>query len=264
MEESLLILSGGSNMAEYCEKVIEIEHQGRKIYGVSYLPKIESDYPLVIFCHGYNGGYTNFKLYSEYLAQHEIGAYCFDFCGGSVHSKSDLITTEMTLFTEKEDLCAVINAVQTWDHVDTNNIFLFGASQGGLISALVAEERIDDIKGLILLFPAFSIPEIWNKRFPTLESIPETFDLWGMMLGRSFFETIHGYDAFEHIGKFNKDVFILHGELDEVITQQHSEKAATLYPRVQLQIFEGEGHGFSEQGNKRVIEMTYDFLKANT
>lgn len=252
--------SGGIQMYEIAEDIVKIEHNGREIYGVSYMPKNVKKCPIVIFSHGYNGTNADFILNSRYLASNGVGAYCFDFCGGSIKSKSGLKTTEMTIFTEKEDLSAVISDVKKWDNVDTKNIFLFGGSQGGLVTALVADEHIDDVKGMILLFPAFCIADNWNERFPTLKSIPDMQELWGMNLGRSFFETIHGYDVFKHIGKFDKNILIFHGDQDDVVPLEYGQKATEVYSHVKLEVFPGEGHGFSEAGNKRVAEMTYEFV----
>jgi len=250
-------------MSDFIEEVVTIRHQGREIYGVSYMPKQAETCPIVIFSHGYNGTHADFAASSEYLASHGIGAYCFDFCGGSVRSKSDLETTEMTIFTEKEDLCAVIDNVKTWDQVNEHHIFLFGGSQGGLVSALASDERINDIKGLLLLYPALGIAENWTKRYPTLESIPDTHEFWGMTLGRTFFESIHGYDVFSHMGQFDKNVLIFHGDQDDIVAIDYAKKATELYANAIFEVFPGEGHGFSEAGNKRVAEMTVSFVKRN-
>lgn len=250
-------------MGCYREKVIKINQNGRQIHGVLYLPEKESKTPLVIFSHGYNGSNEDFRMNSEYLAAKGIAAYCFDFCGGSVNSKSDLKTTEMTLFTEKEDLGAVIDHFQSEEMIDQNNIFLFGGSQGGLVSALTAEERSEDIRGLLLLFPAFCIAENWNQKFPEAEAIPETHEFWGMNLGKKFFETILGYDVYENIGEYNKNVQIFVGDQDSIATAASCKRAAKLYPEVELEVFEDEGHGFSEAGNRKVAEMTYQFVKRN-
>lgn len=245
------------------KNIVKIKHHGREIYGVSYMPENRQNYPVVIFSHGFNGSSNDFAMISEYLVGNGIGAYCFDFCGGSNGSKSQLKTSEMTLFTEKEDLCAVIDTIRSWENVDTNNIFLFGASQGGLVTALTAEEYIDKVKGIMLLFPAFCIADNWNERFPTLDSIPDIEELWGVKLGRVFFESIHGYNVFEHIGEFNKNVLIFHGDKDNIVSLEYGMKAAKLYPHAQIEVFPGEGHGFSQAGNKTVAEMTYEFIKAN-
>lgn len=251
-------------MNSYRKQVVMIKHHGREIYGVSYLPDRDQKYPIVIFSHGFNGTHEDFAMNSEYLAQYGIGAYCFDFCGGSVNSKSDLKTTEMSIFTEKEDLCAVVDDIKTWENVDPDHIYLFGGSQGGLVSALVADEYIKDIKGLLLLFPALCIPDDWNRRFPTLDDIPDTYELWGFQLGRVFFESIHNYRLFEHIGQFNKNVLIFHGDLDDIVALEYGEKASLLYPYARMEVFPGEGHGFSEAGNQRVAELTYEFISQET
>jgi len=250
-------------MTQCIKSVVKINYQGREIYGMSYMPDIKEKCPVVIFSHGYNGTNVDFTMNSEYLAARGIGAYCFDFCGGSVHSKSDLNSNEMTIFTEKGDLCAVIDTIKDWEHVDCDNIFLFGASQGGLVSALAAEDYSEAIKGMLLLFPAFCIPDDWNAKFPNLNSIPENLEFWGMTLGKNFFASIHGYNVFEHIGKFDKDVLIFHGDSDDIVALDYGERASKAYTHARIEVFLGEGHGFSEAGNKKVAEMTYEFVKAN-
>lgn len=131
------------------------------------------------------------------------------------------------------------------------------------MSALVADENIKDIKGLLLLFPALCIADDWNKKFPTLESIPDTHELWEVPLGRVFFESVHGFDVFDHIGKFDKNVLIFHGDQDDVVALDYGKKASVTYPHVRIEVFPGEGHGFSEAGNQRVAEMTYEFIKGD-
>lgn len=250
-------------MGDFSKSVVKIKHHGREIYGVSYMPNNSKKCPIVIFSHGFNGTHVDFAMNSEYLATNGVGAFCFDFCGGSVNTQSDLKTTEMSIFTEKEDLCAVIDTIREWENVDRDNIFLFGGSQGGLITTLVADEYIEEIKGVLLLFPALGIPDNWNKRFPTLDSIPDTFEIWDVTLGRIFVESIHGFNVFEHIGKYDKNVLIFHGDQDDVVALEYGEKAAKLYPNARIEVFPGEGHGFSELGNRKVAEMTYEFVKEN-
>lgn len=251
-------------MSNYEKEVVKIKHQEREIYGVSYMPNTNKKCPVVIFSHGFNGTNVDFAMHSDYLAKNGVGAFCFDFCGGSVNSKSDLKTNEMSIFTEKEDLCAVIETLKNWENVDPAAIFLFGGSQGGLVSALAADEYIEDIKGLLLLFPALGIADDWNKRFPTRASIPDTQEIWGVRLGRIYFESIHGYNVFDHIGKFNKNVLIFHGDQDEIVALEYGKRAEKLYPHARMEVFPGEGHGFSETGNKRVAQMTYEFVKENS
>ena len=58
-------------------------------------------------------------------------AYCFDFCGGSDKSKSGGSTDDMTVFTEVEDLRAVVKTVKSLGYVEPSEVYLLGSSQGG-------------------------------------------------------------------------------------------------------------------------------------
>ena len=94
---------------------------------------------------------------------------------------------------------------------------MFGGSQGGLISAMAAADRKDDVKGLILLYPAFCIADNWNSRFKREDDIPSKLELWGMELGNTFFRTLRGFDLHTYISRFERPVLIMHGDRDEVV-----------------------------------------------
>lgn len=187
------------------KRELTIAHHGRCVYGYFYEPDTK-EYPLVIMSHGYNGRKSDFAISAEYFADNGIGAVCYTFCGGSVMDESGFPTTEMTLFTEEEDLCAVLDEVLTWERVKKEQIFLFGGSQGGLISAMAAADRKDEIKGLILLYPALCIADNWNTRFIKEEDIPSKLELWGMELGNKFFQTLRGFDHHTYISRFEQPV----------------------------------------------------------
>ena len=61
----------------------------------------------------------------------------------------------MSVLTEKADLEAVLEEVKQWDFVDTGSIYLMGNSQGGLVTALTAAEHKEEIRAVILIYPAF-------------------------------------------------------------------------------------------------------------
>lgn len=238
-------------------KDIAIRHNNRNISGRLYLPQ-KSKCPMVILSHGFNGSGDDFSEYAATLVKNGIGACTFDFCGGSLRSKSDLSTTKMTVFTEKEDLFAVIDFIEKQQN--TEKIFLFGASMGGLVSALCAQENTDKIQGMILLYPALCVADDWNEQFPDIKNIPDVHNVWEVPLGKVFFETLHNFNVFEHIGKFKKDVLIVHGDKDKIVPLEYSIKANELYTNSRLKIFQGEGHGFSDIGIKETISMIIDFI----
>lgn len=239
---------------------ITVSHHNRTIDATYYKPDGAGSFPLVIFSHGYNGHKEDAVPSAQYFAKSGIGAVCFTFCGGSTRDVSGFPTTEMTLFTEKEDLLAIVEEVKKWSWVDNRQLYLFGASQGGMVSALAAEERVEDIRGLILLYPAFCIADNWNERFKRVEDIPDTETLWDMTLGRKFFESIRGFRIEEQIGQFGGPVLLMHGTEDEVVSLEYSKWAAERYANARLEVFQGEPHGFSEDGNRRMEAMALYFI----
>ncbi len=249
---------------------------GRTIYGKLYRPDPKDNtapdtldtpeshatppYPVVIFSHGYNGCHADFERECSFLAEHGIAAYAFDFCGASTRSKSDGNSLLLTPFTMKDDLLAVVEAISALDFIDRNKITLFGGSQGGFVSALAAEEAKEKIHSLILCYPALCIPDNWQERFPSLEDIPEAVDFWGLRLGRAYFASIHGFDVFANIGKYDRNVLIVHGDRDEIVPLSYSVRAQKVYPHAELYVLPGEGHGYTPEGINAMLSVMLPFL----
>lgn len=246
---------------------IAVEHHGRTVNGDVYIPKEES-FPIVIFSHGYNGYKEDFLQSAEYLMDNGIGAICFTFCGSGGRDPSGFGTTNMTLFTEEEDLSAVMDYAMRIKGFN-GSLYLAGGSQGGMVSAMAAEERGSDIKGMVLLFPAFCIPDNWNNmnypvdRYPTPESIPESFEFWGVELGRDFVVTLRDLDIYENMADFQKPVLILHGTADNIVPLSYSQRAIKTYPNAELVTYTGEGHGFTPSIMRDVEKKLLAFVNDN-
>ncbi len=240
---------------------IEIADGTSKVYGKLYTPDKEGVYPAIIMSHGYNGINEDFAKECRYFAQNGYVACAYDFCGGSTRSKSSGKSTDMTIFTEKSNLTAVYNHIKSLGNVDKTRIFLHGGSQGGLVTALTAEELKDEIKGMILYFPALNIPDDWRRTFKNVSDIPATYDFWGLTLGRAFFTSIHDFDTFKNIGTFSKNVLILYGMKDPIVLYSYMEKAKSTYPNCRLVTYPDEAHGFSPSGGDKAMQETLSFMK---
>ena len=196
------------------------------------------------------------------LAQMGIASYCFDFCGGSGVSKSDGAMTDMSIVTEEEDLNAVIDYVKTLDFVDCANLFLAGTSQGGCVSGLVAADRSEEIKGLLLCCPAFNIPDLVATVYPNAEEVPETVTMMGATIGKRYYTDAVDYDVYAKIGTYEKDVLIFHGDQDIVVDISYAKKAMEVYKSAKLVVEPGQGHNlFPVIGS--IIPQAYDFIKAH-
>lgn len=240
---------------EYETKELYAKRDENQIYGLIYVPKNTGEkMPAVIFSHGFGGNYQVGTQYAEALAGKGYVVYCFDFCGGSPGSRSDGSTLEMSIFTEQADLEAVIHMMQEQPFVDEENIFLMGTSQGGVVSAITAAEHKEEIRGMILLYPAFCLVDQTKERFESVEDIPDTyFSLW-MTIGRTYAEKLLDYDIYDAISAYDKDVLLIHGDADSIVPLSYSERAVEVYDSARLEVLSGAGHGFSGEDAKQAID----------
>ena len=108
---------------------ILITHHSRTLHGYFYEPEGRERYPLVIMSHGYNGHKSDFEITAQYFAAAGIASVACTFCGGSTRDESGFPTIDMTLFTEKEDLLAILDFMKQKEKVDQKkNLFVWRVS----------------------------------------------------------------------------------------------------------------------------------------
>lgn len=248
---------------EVCEKDYSVEYDGITIFGHLWEPDAGGKFPLVILSHGFNGHYTAFPLECQRLAQRGYVAYAFDFCGAQSGGKSTGRTEdEYTPFTMKEDLVAVVKALKKLPEVDSTQVFLFGGSQGGFVTALAAADaRVkDEIAAIAMYFPAFNIPDDWHGK-PQVKT-----PLMGYSIGAEFIRSVQDLDPYAVIGDFKKDVCIVWGTLDALVARKYIDRAVETYgeDRTDLTVLEGAGHGFTGQHLQTAVSTVLAFLEART
>lgn len=250
-----------------------------RIYGKMFRPEGQKQLPVVICSHSSSLTHKAMQGYARKLAQEGYAAYCFDFCGGSSESMSDGSTDSMTVFTEVNDLHAVVDMVKRLDYSDPARIVLLGSSQGGLVSALLAEELQGEVASMVLFYPAFNIPEM-VRMFSGFGN--NGGGSWGnmggmMSMSEKYINTIKDYDVWSNIGTFKNPICIVHGTSDIIVPISNSEKAITLYPNAELHRIEGANHGFNADNlggmgsmmggqtdyDSQVMPIVLDFLNEN-
>ena len=236
------------------------------IFGIKFVPEGEGPFPTVICAHGITGMCFNFFDYANILSQNGYLVYAFDFCGGNYddNAQSDGEFIDMTINSEMADLKAVFEEVKTWDDVDTDNIYLMGHSQGGLVTSLVAGDVMDEINGIILIAPAYELVDMVRSKFPNRGDIPDMFDMFSSFkVGQAYGQSLWDLNWQIVIERFTKPVLLLHGTQDQVINYSYSVEASNNFEDAQIQLFPKQGHWLEGDAFDDSCVYIYKFLEAN-
>lgn len=241
----------GSKKYDYTTQEIHVEHDGINLYGKVLVPKGEKNakYTTVIYSHGAESDYKADYTTLESLAQSGIACYTFDFYGWTNRSTGPKGTAwfkgaprgvddayEKQVLEQVKDLNAVIEKVKTFDFVDTNNIFLLGSSMGGATVATAAVTHSDDIRGIILQYPAINLN-------------PDA--------------TVDG--AAYDVNKYTRNVLLLQGTTDEIVPLSMSEKLYAHYNKYAkhctMRVYEGQPHVFTGKYKVIAARAVYEFIQ---
>lgn len=215
-------------------------------------------YPILIYSHGFGSTRHESHGYIQDMVHHGYAVYAFDFCGGGIESESDGSTLDMSVLTEKKDLEAVLKGIQSLPCCE--KVILWGASQGGFVSAIVANDHIDEVEALILYYPAFVLQDDAKKAYPNIEDVPKSYPIMDMEVGRVYNVDARSFDVYESIGNYTKPVLIIHGTEDPIVPISYTQKAAKIYKNVKYMVLEGAGHGFDGKDEKDAVQETKEFL----
>ena len=238
-------------------KQIEIvKSDGKIIRGELFEPATKATYPIAIFSHGFGGCYKELHHHASEFTDEGIGVLFFDFCGGGMKSTSDGSFAEMTVLTEKDDLLTVFAYVRQMPEVKDEGIYLVGESQGGFVSAIVAAELKDNIASLILWYPAFIIPDDAKRRMQK----DNKNEVFGQRISESYNEAAISIDVDEIQRAYTGPVLIIHGDKDNIVPIEYSNRAIQNYKNAKLITIKGAGHGFNGTDSKNAGLETSKFI----
>ena len=107
------------------------------------------------------------------------------------------------------------------ENVDSDQLFIQGEKSGEDLSVLMYAAQIPEkIKGLILWYPAFVIPDDAKRRFE--ENANTCF---GQQLSPDYNKVAKDIDIFNVITGYKGPVVIIHGESDNCVPISYSEHA---------------------------------------
>ena len=237
----------------YTVKEYDFDSNGKDIYARAFVPDVEGRVPLVIFSHGLGADARHEEEVQKTLAKAGIAVFSLEFAGGSSSAApmSEGLTTEMSVLTEVQNLKDAIRIASGLEYADPQKIYLMGSSQGGLVTALTAEE-VTNIAGLFLFYPAFSLPDDIRSSFPKLDEVPETFNLLGTKIGKKYITDIYDMDPYANLEKLGMPVHIFHGKDDNIVPLTASQKAMKRLKDARLTTLEDTGHALTPEQQAQI------------
>ena len=223
----------------------------------------------VIMSHGFGSSAKRCAGFSQGLARAGAQVFAFDFPGSGAGTSEGRDSWDMSVLTEAEDLGHVLDWVRGLANVDAARVALAGESQGGLVSALVAASRPDDVARLVMLYPALCIPD--DARAGSMlgsvvdpDDPPERFRCLGFVtLGRRYVRDAQALDPWEQICRYEGPTLVVHGTADSIVSVDYAREAARRYADARLVELEGAQHGFpSRRHMDAAVAETVDFLGA--
>ncbi|QXL46817.1 alpha/beta hydrolase family protein [Lactobacillus johnsonii] len=244
---------------------IIIKRDGLNLHGLlEGTDKIEND-AIAILMHGFKGdlGYDDSKILyalSHYLNDQGLPTIRFDFDGCG---KSDGKFEDMTVYSEILDGIKILDYVR--NTVKAKHIYLVGHSQGGVVASMLAGYYRDVIEKLALLAPAATLKSdaldgVCQGSTYDPTHIPETVNVSGFEVGGAYFRTAQLLPIYQTAEHYNREVLLIHGLADKVVSPDASRKFHTLLPKSELHLIPDEGHMFNGKNRPEVLKLVSEFL----
>lgn len=223
-------------------------------------------YPVAILVHGFLGSLRNFEDLALFLGKNGIASVNVSLMGSG---NSEGLYEDSDFDTQADDVVNTLHFAQTLDIADVNNMFLIGESQGGFNCAMAALRVEEEINGICLWYPAFTIPDDYRDgliifRRYDVENIPDKVEFMpGYAVGRKMIEQGRAIKNEEVFPAFGKDVLIIHGDQDTLVNCQCSIDLYPLYPHADLILISGSNHGFHGLDEINALYYTLGFIHAH-
>lgn len=201
--------------------------------------------PLAVILHGFTGNKDERHILAVCQTLRECGfaTLRLDLYG---HGRSGGAFRDHTIAKWVSNAVTAIDYAAGLDFV--SELWLGGHSQGGLTAMLAGAERRERVAGLILLSPAYLIPE-GARRGSLLggvfdpNCIPDVIPLGkNLVLDGGYVRSAQTIDAEAAIRSFAGPVLLIHGTADATVPFQWSEQAAAFYRNCTFVPIEGDTH----------------------
>ncbi len=248
----------------YTTKAVEVKGADGMLPVIVQTPNLKDGEkcPVAIIMHGFmaNKEYPLIANIADKLVAKGFATVRFDFNG---HGESYGNFQDMTVLSELEDAKGIIKYVQTLPY--TTNINLVVHSQGGVVTSLAAGELESAVNSIVLFAPAAVLKDelsggtVLGIPFDT-ENVPEYIEVFNHKVGRNYILEGRDLMIYERASAYTGPACIIQGVADRVVPYAYAEKYHKIYEGSELNLLEGENHGFENDPDK-AVKIAVNFLK---
>ncbi|MCU4651604.1 alpha/beta fold hydrolase [Roseibacterium sp. SDUM158016] len=221
--------------AEMTETTVIIERPGQDVIGTLALPAGDPA-PAVLLLHGFTGSRHElmteavpegvFARTAARLADAGYASLRIDFAG-SGEATDEMSFAETTFEGQIGDALAAVEYLRGLDSIDTEDLFLIGWSQGGLVAAATAGRS--DAFDAVALWNAVATPRETYSAILTEETVaaglaagpdepvPVTLPWAEITLNGAFFQGLETLDPVAEIAPYDGPLFVAQGSLDTTV-----------------------------------------------
>lgn len=240
------------------------------VLSVDYPKKVQSEYKVVIMCHGLIGSRIGvdrlFVKASNVLTELGYLVIRFDYRGCG-ESSGEYGRTQLSDLIDQTE--AIIQFA--YEEFSIRELILLGHSLGGAVAVLTA---IKDVRvSRLIQWAAVGNPEVDIKRIFGEDRLTElaereVVDFCGYSFYQTYFDSLTDYDPLKSCRKFSGDVFLVHGTADEDIPYHYLNKYKNEYSlrnkgTVESVLIEEGVHTFSSHSQfTKLIKGTIAWLES--
>lgn len=190
----------------------------------------------ILMLHGHTANRDQLMGNADYLMPVGYGIMSIDFRN---HGDSDGDRTSLG-YHEVKDARAAYDFLMAQDEVD--DVVIYGASMGGAVGSRLMQDV--DAAGLVIHatfadFPSTVRAGVVARGFPDFPITNLLLTMYTVMSGANWDE-VHPE---VHFANIKKPILLMHGTEDALIPVEHAYRLAAANDQVQLEIYEGGGHG---------------------
>lgn len=221
--------------AQMTETTVTIERPGQDVIGTLALPDGDPA-PAVLLLHGFTGSRHElatdavpegvFARTAQHLAKAGYASLRIDFAG-SGEATGEMSFAETTFEGQIADALAAVAYLQSLDTVATDDLYLIGWSQGGLVAAATAGRS--DAFDAVALWNAVATPRDTYAGILTEdtvmaglaadddETVPVSLPWAEITLNGAFFDGLETLDPVAEITAYDGPLFVAQGSLDTTV-----------------------------------------------